>query len=135
MRAPSLQPLAVLGNFPCVETFFDLIFPLRSSDFTLFLARLGDLMPPQQSWRVGGHQAFFRKALGPPYLCKRGRVRMIETGWMSTSTSAPFDCPIVVVSPCDFERLGLLFFQVFLKGYVAKGGIPTVLTVRVGWGG
>ena len=48
---------------------------------------------------------------------------MIQTGWMSTSTSAPFDCPIVVVSPCDFERLGLLFFHVFLKGYVSRGGI------------
>ena len=50
-------------------------------------------------------------------------------GWMSTSTSAPFDCRIVLVS-CfinlllDCQYLGHCVFQVFVKGKVSKPGMP-----------
>ena len=61
---------------------------------------------------------------------------MIQTGWMSTSTSAPFDCPIVVVSPCDFFRAPpIVVFSCLLEGLRFKGRHQHVITVRVGWGG
>ena len=52
---------------------------------------------------------------------------MVETGWRSTSTSAPFDCPIVIVP----ARLGVFFWPLVIAVGVFKP--PSLLTLR--WAG
>ena len=65
---------------------------------------------------------------------------MVETGWMSTSTSAPFDCPIVMVSPwIPWRVLCYLAPWIVLAGFPQRQRLQRryalVIAVGVVWGG